>query len=95
MGKDQIGLLPPHLDLHLEVFVPNKKKKIATQKLTCRFHSLMPTKMMKNLHLTHAWRREYLLKYHGKGLANKTMKILIEKNQSLKFHLTLIFSSCN
>jgi hypothetical protein len=29
MGKDQSRLLPPHLDLHLEVFVPKKKKEIA------------------------------------------------------------------
>jgi hypothetical protein len=28
MGKDQRWLLPSHLDLHLEVFVP-KKKEIA------------------------------------------------------------------
>jgi hypothetical protein len=48
----------------------------------------MPEKMMKNLHLTHAWRRAYVLIYHGKGLASRTMKILTEKNQSLKFHLT-------
>jgi len=39
----------------------------------------MPAKMMKNLHLTHAWRRAYLLIYHGKGLAHRTMKILTEK----------------
>lgn len=38
---------------------------------------------MKNLHLTHAWRRAYLLIYHGKGLASRTMKILTEKNSSL------------
>jgi hypothetical protein len=25
MGKDRRRLLPPHLDLHLEVFVPKKK----------------------------------------------------------------------
>jgi hypothetical protein len=50
--------------------------------------SLMPAKMMKNLHLTHAWRRAYLLIYHGKGLASRTMKILTEKNQSVKIHLT-------
>jgi hypothetical protein len=29
MGKDQRRLLPPHLDLHLEFFVPKKKKNIA------------------------------------------------------------------
>jgi hypothetical protein len=29
MGKDWRRLLPPHLDLHLEVFVPKKKKEIA------------------------------------------------------------------
>jgi hypothetical protein len=29
MGKDRRWLLPPHLDLHLEVFVPEKKKEIA------------------------------------------------------------------
>ncbi len=29
MGKDRRRLLPPHLDLHLEVFVPKKKKEIA------------------------------------------------------------------
>jgi hypothetical protein len=28
MGKDWRRLLPPHLDLHLEVFIP-KKKEIA------------------------------------------------------------------
>jgi hypothetical protein len=26
MGKDQRRLLPPHLDLHLEVFVPRRKR---------------------------------------------------------------------
>jgi hypothetical protein len=29
MGKDQRQLLPLHLDLHLEVFIPKKKKEIA------------------------------------------------------------------
>jgi hypothetical protein len=29
MGKDWRQLLPLHLDLHLEVFVPKKKKEIA------------------------------------------------------------------
>jgi hypothetical protein len=29
MGKDRRWLLPPHLDLHLEVFVPKKRKEIA------------------------------------------------------------------
>jgi len=32
--------------------------------------------------------KAYLLIYHGKGLASKTMKILIKTNRSLKFHLT-------
>ncbi len=34
MGKDRRWLLPPHLDLHLEVFVPKKKKEIAENKTT-------------------------------------------------------------
>jgi hypothetical protein len=54
------------------------------QKLTYRFHSLMPTKMMNNLHLTHAQRRAYLLIYHGKGLASRFMKILTEKKSILQ-----------
>jgi hypothetical protein len=29
MGKDRRRLLPPHLDLHLKVFIPKKKKEIA------------------------------------------------------------------
>jgi hypothetical protein len=29
MGKDRRQLLPPHMDLHLEVFVPKNKEIIA------------------------------------------------------------------
>ncbi len=39
MGKDQRRLLPPHLDLHLEVFVPKKKKEIA-ENITAGFRNL-------------------------------------------------------
>jgi hypothetical protein len=51
--------------------------------------------MMKNLHLTHAWKRAYLFIYHGKGLASKTMKIFTKKINPLNstkpkyFHSTI------
>jgi hypothetical protein len=37
MGRDQRQLLPPHLDLHLEVFVPKKK---ITENITTGFGNL-------------------------------------------------------
>jgi hypothetical protein len=39
MGKDCRQLLPSHLDLHLQVFIPKKKKEIA-ENITAGFGKL-------------------------------------------------------
>jgi hypothetical protein len=60
IGKDWRWLLPPHLDVHLEVFIPKKKKEIAenitsdfknlkTQNLRTSGSGVFPNPRQKNL----------------------------------------------